>query len=141
MLERTLSIIKPDAVQRNLIGAILKMIEEGGLRIVHMKRLRLSRQEAEIFYAVHRKRSFFGDLTGYLSSGPLVVSVLEGERAIQRYMALLGAANPRNADPKSIRGMYGQDVVANSVHGSDDEYGPDVAKAEIAFFFSEQELV
>jgi nucleoside-diphosphate kinase len=137
MQERTLSIIKPDAVRRNLSGAILKMIEESGLRIVAMKRLRLSRQEAEGFYAVHRERPFFSELTAYMASGPVVVSVLEGESAIQRYRELMGATNPANAAPGTIRKLYAESLQANSVHGSD---GPDTAKTEIGYFFSEREL-
>ncbi len=133
MRERTLSIIKPDAVERNYIGAILKMIEESGLRIVAMKRIQLSKADAEGFYAVHRERPFFGELTEYMASGPVVVSVLEGANAIKRYRDLMGATNPANAEAGTIRKLYAQSLQANAVHGSD---GPDTAKQEISYFFS-----
>ena len=133
MRERTLSIIKPDAVERNLIGAIAKMIEDSGLRIVAMKRMHLTKAQAEGFYAVHRERPFFGELTEYMASGPVVVSVLEGDNAIARYRDLMGATNPANAAPGTIRKEHAQSLQANSVHGSD---GPDTAKEEISYFFS-----
>ncbi len=137
MIERTLSIIKPDAVERNLIGAILEMIEQSGLRIVAMKRLHLSKQDAEGFYAVHKERPFFGDLTQYMASGPVVVSVLEGENAISRYRELMGATNPANAAPGTIRKRYAQSIEANSVHGSD---APETAMQEIHYFFNALEI-
>lgn len=133
MRERTLSIIKPDAVERNYIGAIVKMIEESGLRVAAMKRMHLTKAQAEGFYAVHRERPFFGELTEYMASGPVVVSVLEGDNAIKCYRDLMGATNPANADAGTIRKLYAQSLQANAVHGSD---GPDTARQEISYFFS-----
>ncbi len=137
MKERTLSIIKPDAVGRNLIGEILAMIEKAGLRIVAMKRLRLSQKDAEGFYAVHRDKPFFGELTAYMASGPVVVSVLEGDDAITRYRDLMGATNPEKAAPGTIRKLYAKNIEANSVHGSD---APETAREEIAYFFNALEI-
>ncbi len=137
MIQRTLSIIKPDAVERNLIGAILSMIEGADLRIVGMKRLRLSKQDAEGFYAVHKERAFFGELTEYMASGPVVVAVLEGENAIARYRELMGATNPANAAPGTIRKTYAKSIEANSVHGSD---APETAAFEIGYFFNALEI-
>lgn len=137
MQQRTLSIIKPDATMRNLTGEILAMIEKSGLRIVGMKRIRLTVQEAEGFYAVHKDKPFFGELTAFMASGPVVVSVLEGENAISRYRELMGATNPANAAPGTIRKCYAQSIDANSVHGSD---APETAREEIAYFFSTTEL-
>ena len=137
MKERTLSIIKPDAVERNLIGEILAMIEKAGLRVVAMKRIRMTRQEAEGFYAVHKDKPFFGELTAYMASGPVVVSVLEGENAIKRYRDLMGATNPANAADGTIRKLYAKSIDANSVHGSD---APETAREEIAYFFSQLEI-
>lgn len=137
MKERTLSIIKPDAVERNLIGEILAMIEKKGLRIVAMKRLHLSRKDAEGFYAVHKDRPFFGELTAYMASGPVVVSVLEGENAIAAYRDLMGATNPEKADDGTIRKLYAKNIEANSVHGSD---ASETAREEIGYFFNALEL-
>jgi nucleoside-diphosphate kinase len=136
--QRTLCIIKPDATARNLCGAILKMIEEAGFRIVGMKRLRLSREEAGAFYAVHTGKPFFDELCDFMCSGPVVVAALEGDDAITGYRTLMGATNPENADPGTIRKTYAQSLTCNSVHGSD---SPENAAIEIGFFFSTQELV
>ncbi|MEJ5364124.1 MAG: nucleoside-diphosphate kinase [Desulfosoma sp.] len=137
-MERTLSIIKPDAVQRGLVGHIVQRFESAGIRIVGMKRLSLTKKEAEAFYAVHRERPFFDSLTSYMSSGPVVVMVLEGPDVIQRNRDLMGATNPAQAAPGTIRKDYGLDVEKNAVHGSD---APETAAKEIAFFFSELELM
>jgi nucleoside-diphosphate kinase len=138
MAERTLSIIKPNAVTRNLSGAILKMIQESGLEIKAMKMLQLTREQAEAFYAVHKARPFFDSLTRFMISGPVVVSVLEGENAIARYRDLMGATDPAKAGENTIRKHYGEDVERNSVHGSD---APETAAQEIAFFFNQLEMV
>lgn len=138
MLQRTLCLIKPDAVKRNLSGAILAMIQEKGLKVVGMKMLRLTKAGAEGFYAVHRERPFFDSLTSYMSSGPLVAAVLEGEDAIAVYRVLMGATNPANAEEGTIRKAFAVDVEANSVHGSD---APETAEVEIPYFFSTLELV
>ena len=136
--ERTLSIIKPDATRRNLTGKITAMLEEAGLRVVASKRLHLSREQAEGFYAVHRERPFFNDLVAFMTSGPVVVQVLEGEDAINKNRAVMGATNPANADEGTIRKLYAESLEANSVHGSD---GPDTAAEEIPFFFLDAEIV
>jgi nucleoside-diphosphate kinase len=137
-LERTFSIIKPDATRRNLTGAVNALIEQAGLRIVAQKRIRMSQSQAEGFYAVHKARPFFKDLVKFMISGPVVVQVLEGENAIARYREVMGATNPANAAPGSIRKSYAESIEANSVHGSD---GPDTAKTEIAYFFKPDEIV
>ncbi len=137
-VERTLSIIKPDATRRNLTGAINARIEAAGLRIVAQKRIRLSREQAEAFYAVHRERPFFDSLCRFMSSGPVVVQVLEGEDAIARYREVMGATNPAEAAPGTLRAEFAENIEANSVHGSD---SPETARREIAFFFSELEIV
>ncbi len=137
-MERTLSIIKPDAVSRNLAGAILKMIQDSGLKVVAMKMIQLSKAEAEGFYAVHKERPFFGSLVDFMISGPVVVSILEGDDAIARYRKLMGATNPANAEAGTIRKTYAIDIEKNSVHGSD---GPDTAAFETAYFFSQLEMV
>lgn len=137
-VERTLSIIKPDATRRNLTGAVNARFEEGGLRIVAQKRIRLTREQAEQFYGVHRERPFFNDLCSFMVSGPVVVQVLEGENAIARNREIMGATNPENADPGTIRKDFAESVEANSVHGSD---APETAAQEIAFFFSQTEIV
>ncbi len=137
-LERTLSIIKPDATRRNLTGQINARFEAEGLRIVAQKRMRLTREAAEAFYAVHRARSFFDDLCNFMCSGPVVVQVLEGEGAIERNRQLMGATNPANADEGTIRRDFAESIEANSVHGSD---SPDNADSEIRFFFSDLEIV
>ncbi len=137
-MERTLSIIKPDATERNLIGAIMQMIEGAGLKVVAMKMLHLTKKEAEGFYAVHKEKPFFGELTDYMCSGPVVVSVLEGENAIKRYREIMGATNPANAADGTIRKTYAKDLQCNSVHGSD---APETAAYEISYFFNALEIV
>jgi len=136
--ERTLSIINPDATRRNLTGAINERFEKVGLRIVAQKRLWLSRAQAEQFYAMHKARPFFNDLCAFMSSGPVVAQVLEGDNAIQRNRDIMGATNPANAAAGTIRKDFAESIEANSVHGSD---APETAKQEIAFFFSGLELV
>ena len=131
-VERTLSIIKPDAVANNVIGQIVARFETAGLKVVALRMLRLSRQDAEGFYAVHRERPFFRDLVGFMESGPVVVQVLEGENAIQINRDLMGATDPNKAAPGTIRADFAQSIDANAVHGSD---GADTAKGEIAYFF------
>jgi nucleoside-diphosphate kinase len=137
-IERTFSIIKPDATARNLTGAINAMIEKAGLRIVAQKRVKISRAEAEAFYAVHRQRPFFGELVDFMISGPVVVQVLEGENAIAAYRELMGATDPAKAAEGTIRKAYAKSISDNSVHGSD---APDTAQKEIAQFFSGKEIV
>ena len=131
-LERTLSIIKPDAVAKNVIGEIYARFERAGLRIVAARMMWLSRQDAEGFYAVHKERPFFKDLVEFMVSGPVMVQVLEGENAIARNRELMGATDPRKAAPGTIRADFAQSIDANAVHGSD---GPDTAQNEIAYFF------
>ena len=135
---RTFSIIKPDATRRNLTGAITKMLEDAGLRVVASKRIRMSREQAEGFYAVHRERPFFNDLCTFMTSGPVVVQVLEGEDAVKRNREVMGATNPEQADEGTIRNAYAESIEANSVHGSDSD---DNAKIEIDFFFMPEEIV
>ena len=137
-IERTFSIIKPDATARNLTGAINAMIEQAGLRIVAQKRARISRAEAETFYAVHRQRPFFHDLVEFMISGPGVVQVLEGDNAIGRYRDLMGATDPAKAAPGTIRKLHAKSIGENSVHGSD---APETAAKEIAQFFSGNEII
>ena len=137
-IERTLSIIKPDATRRNLTGSINARFEEAGLRIIAQKRLQLSRAQAEQFYAVHKERAFYSDLCEFMTSGPVVVQVLEGEGAIAKNREVMGATNPANADDGTIRKDFGESVEANSVHGSD---APETAAEEISFFFSQTEIV
>lgn len=137
-IERTLSIIKPDATRRNLTGKINAMIEDAGLRIVAQKRLRLTREQAEGFYAVHKERAFFGELVEFMISGPVVVQVLEGEDAVAKYREVMGATNPANADEGTIRRSYAESIEANSVHGSD---SLENAAIEVSFFFSQIEIV
>jgi nucleoside-diphosphate kinase len=137
-LERTFSIIKPDATERNLTGAVNAMIEQAGLRIIAQKRTRITREQAETFYAVHRARPFFGELVDFMISGPVVVQVLEGENAITRYRDLMGATDPAKAAPGTIRKAHAKSIGENSVHGSD---APDTAAQEIAQFFSGNEIV
>jgi nucleoside-diphosphate kinase len=136
--ERTLSIIKPDATRRNLTGKINARFEENDLRIVAQKRIQLSRAQAEAFYGVHKERAFFDDLCTFMTSGPVVVQVLEGENAITRNREIMGATNPANADESTIRKDFAENVEANSVHGSD---SPENAAIEISFFFAETEIV
>ena len=137
-VERTFSIIKPDATQRNLTGAINAMIEAAGLRIVAQKRVRITREQAETFYAVHRERPFFGELVAFMSSGPVVVQVLEGENAIARYRDVMGATDPAKAADGTIRKVHARSMGENSVHGSD---APETAAQEIAQFFAGNEIV
>ena len=136
-VERTLSIIKPDGVEKNLIGEVYRRFEQGGLRIVAAKMLRLTKERAEGFYAVHKERPFFRDLVSYMTSGPVVVQVLEGEGAIAKNREIMGATNPANADPGTIRADFASSIEENVVHGSD---GPDTAVQEIAYFFGEDEI-
>jgi nucleoside-diphosphate kinase len=136
-IERTLSILKPDATERNLTGAINAMFEAAGFRIVGQRRLRLSRQQAEQFYAVHKERPFYGELVDYMISGPVVVQVLEAENAVQKNRDLMGATNPANAAEGTIRKKFAESIERNSVHGSD---SLENAKIEIDFFFQEQEI-
>jgi len=135
---RTFSIIKPDATRRNLTGAVTKMLEEAGLRVVASKRIHMTRDQAEGFYAVHKERPFFNDLCTFMTSGPVVVQVLEGDNAVQRNRDIMGATNPANAAPGTIRKDFAESIEANSVHGSD---SPEAAAAEIAFFFAGTEIV
>ncbi len=137
-LERTFSIIKPDATRRNLTGAVAKMLEDAGLRIVASKRLHLTQAQAEGFYAVHRERPFFGDLVSFMISGPVVVQVLEGENAMAKNREVMGATNPANAEPGTIRKELAESIEANSVHGSD---SVENAAIEIAYFFTPGEIV
>ncbi|HRK24741.1 MAG TPA: nucleoside-diphosphate kinase [Beijerinckiaceae bacterium] len=136
--QRTFSIIKPDATERNLTGAVNAVIEKAGLRIVAQKRVRMTRKEAETFYGVHRERPFFGELVDFMTSGPVVVQVLEGADAIQRYRDIMGATNPANAAEGTIRKLFARSVGENSVHGSD---SAENAAIEIAQFFSGNEIV
>jgi nucleoside-diphosphate kinase len=133
-IERTFSIIKPDAVAKNVIGEIVSRFEKNGLRIIAMRMLHMTREQAEGFYAVHRERPFFNDLVAFMTSGPVVVQVLEGENAIARNRELMGATNPQEAAPGTIRADFAQTVDENAVHGSD---APETAAQEIEFFFGE----
>ena len=135
--ERTLSIIKPDGVEKNLIGEIYRRFENAGLRIIAAKMLHLTREQAEGFYAVHRERPFFKDLVSYMMTGPVIVQVLEGEDAIKANRDIMGATNPANASRGTIRADYAASIEENVVHGSD---GPDTAAVEIAYFFKEGEI-
>ncbi len=137
-VERTFSIIKPDATERNLTGAINAMIEGAGLRIVAQKRVRITREQAETFYGVHRERPFFGELVEFMTSGPVVVQVLEGENAIAKYRDVMGATDPRKAADGTIRKVHARSIGENSVHGSD---AADTAAKEIAQFFAGNEIV
>lgn len=137
-VERTLSIIKPDATAKNLTGRINAKLEEAGLRIIAQKRIQLTPAQAGLFYAVHKERPFYGELCDFMASGPVVVQVLEGEGAINRNREVMGATNPADAAPGTIRAEFASSVGENSVHGSD---GPDTAAEEIAYFFSGLELV
>jgi nucleoside-diphosphate kinase len=138
MPERTFSIIKPDATRRNLTGKINAVIEDSGLRIVGQRRIHLSRAQAEQFYGVHADKPFFGELVEFMTSGPVVVQVLEGEGAVARYREVMGATNPANAAPGTIRQLYAESFTGNSVHGSD---SPENATIEIAQFFGEADIV
>ena len=137
-LERTFSIIKPDATARNLTGDVNAVIEKAGLRIVAQKRIHMTREQAETFYGVHRERPFFGELVDFMVSGPVVVQVLEGENAIARSREVMGATNPANAADGTIRKLFAKSVGENTVHGSD---APETAAIEIAQFFSGNEIV
>ncbi len=137
-MQRTLSIIKPDGVNKGLIGEVTRRFEKEGIRIVAMRMLRLTRREAEGFYAVHRERPFFGSLSAFMSSGPVVVLVLEGEDVISRNRMLMGATDPKKADKGTIRADYAHNVEQNIVHGSD---APETAETEIQYFFSDLELI
>jgi len=137
-MERTLSIVKPDAVAKSLTGPILAKIEESGLRIVAMRMLHLSQGQAEGFYAVHRERPFFKSLVEFMTSGPVVVSTLEGDDAIRRYRDLMGATNPEQADDGTLRKLFAENIERNAVHGSD---APDTAAQEIGYFFRELDRV
>jgi nucleoside-diphosphate kinase len=136
--ERTFSIIKPDATRRNLTGAITQMLEEAGLRVIASRRIRMTKEDAEGFYAVHKERPFFNDLVAFMTSGPVVVQVLEGEDAVARNREVMGATNPAQADEGTIRKTFAESIEANSVHGSD---SPENAKIEIDFFFKPEEIV
>jgi len=136
-IERTFSIIKPDAVAKNIIGEIYSRFEKGGLRIVAARMLHLTREQAEGFYAIHRERPFYKDLVEFMTSGPVMVQVLEGENAILKNRELMGATNPQDADPGTIRADFADTVDENAVHGSD---APETAQQEIEFFFSADEI-
>ncbi|MHA6333076.1 nucleoside-diphosphate kinase [Qipengyuania sp. CAU 1752] len=135
---RTFSIIKPDATRRNLTGAVTKMLEDAGLRVVASKRIHMTREQAEGFYAVHKERPFFGELVDFMISGPVVVQVLEGEDAVKRNRDIMGATNPADAAEGTIRKAHAESIEANTVHGSDSEEN---ARIEIDFFFNEDEIV
>jgi len=137
-MERTLSIIKPDAVSRGVMGKIIDRFESEGIKIVASKMVKLTKEEAKAFYAVHKDKPFYDSLTDFMSSGPIMVMVLEGENVILRNRTIMGATNPKQAEPGTIRSKFGTDVEKNAVHGSD---SPETAAKEIAFFFSEHELV
>lgn len=137
-IQRTFSMIKPDATRRNLTGAVNKMLEDAGLRIIAQKRVRLTLEQAEGFYAVHKERPFFGELTQFMSSGPVVVQVLEGEDAVRKNRDVMGATNPADADEGTIRKAFAENIGENSVHGSD---SVENAAIEIKYFFSDIEIV
>jgi nucleoside-diphosphate kinase len=137
-VERTFSILKPDATERNLTGAINAIIEQAGLRIVAQRRVRIAREQAETFYAVHKARPFFGELVDFMISGPVVVQVLEGENAIAKYRDIMGATDPAKAAPGTIRKLHAKSIGENSVHGSD---APETAAKEIAQFFAGNDIV
>ena len=137
-IERTLSIIKPDAVEKNAVGDILKRFEDKGLKIIALKRMKLSLEQARGFYAVHKERPFFDELTVFMSRGPVVISVLEGENAIMKNRDIMGATNPGDAADGTIRKDHASSIGENAVHGSD---APETAKTEIGYFFSEIELI
>ena len=136
-IERTFSIVKPDGVEKNLIGEVYRRFEQAGLRIIASRMLHLTREQAEEFYAVHKERPFYNDLVAYMTSGPVVVQTLEGEDAIQRNREIMGATNPADAEPGTIRADFAASIEENVVHGSD---GADTARDEINFFFAEDEI-
>ena len=137
-MNRTFSIIKPDATKRNITGAVNKIIEENNLVIVAQKRIKLSREKAESFYAIHKEKPFFNDLIEYMTSGPVIVQVLEGENAVEKYREIMGSTNPENAEQGTIRKEHALNIQENSVHGSDSDAN---AKIEISFFFNENEII
>ena len=137
MTDRTFSILKPDATRRNLTGKVNAMIEDAGLRIVGQRRIRMTRQQAETFYEIHKERPFFGELVDFMTSGPVVVQVLEGEGAVKRYRDVMGATNPKDAAEGTIRKAFSESVGENTVHGSDSDEN---AKAEIAQFFQDADI-
>lgn len=136
-VERTLSIVKPDGVQKDLIGEVCRRFEQGGLHIVGIKMLHLTQEQAKGFYVVHKERPFYPDLVSYMTSGPVIVQILEGEGAIQKNRQIMGATNPAEADPGTIRADFAASIEENVVHGSD---GPDTAAQEISFFFDKDEI-
>ena len=138
MTERTFSIIKPDATERNLTGKVNAVIEDAGLRIVAQRRIKMTREQAEKFYEIHKERPFFGELVDFMTSGPVVVQVLEGDNAVARYREVMGASNPEHAAEGTIRNQYALSIAENSVHGSD---SADNAKIEIAQFFTDDQIV
>ncbi len=137
-MNRTFSIIKPDATKRNITGAINKIIEENNLNIVAQKRIKLSKKKAEGFYSIHKEKSFFNDLIEYMTSGPVIVQVLQGENAVEKYRNIMGSTNPENAEDGTIRKKHALNIQENSVHGSDSEEN---AKIEINYFFNEDEII
>lgn len=137
-IERTFSIVKPDAVAKHGIGKVIARIEEGGLKVIAGRYLRMSKEQAQGFYAVHKERPFYNELVDFMTSGPVFVSVLEGEDAIAKYREVLGATNSAEAAPGTVRALFGTDIEKNAAHGSD---GPDTAKTEISFFFDDADIV
>lgn len=137
-LERTFSIVKPDATKRNITGKVIDRLESAGLRVIASKRIHMTKEQAEGFYAVHKERPFFGELVSFMTSGPVIVQVLEGEDAIAKNREVMGATNPADAAPGTIRADFAESIEANSVHGSD---APETAAEEIKFFFSDDEIV
>ena len=137
-MDKTFSIIKPDATKRNITGSINKVIEENGLRIIAQKRIKLTIEQAESFYSVHKEKPFFADLIEYMTSGPVIVQILSGDNCVEKYRSIMGATNPANADDGTIRKLFALNVQENSVHGSD---SADNAKIEIDFFFKPEEII
>ena len=137
-MDKTFSIIKPDATKRNITGSINKVIEDSGLRIIAQKRIKLTNEQAENFYSVHKEKPFFGDLIEYMTSEPVIVQILSGENSVEKYRSIMGATNPDNAENGTIRTLFALNVQENSVHGSD---SADNAKIEIDFFFKQEEIV
>ena len=137
-MDQTFSIIKPDATKRNITGGINKVIEKSGLRIIAQKRIKLTIEQAESFYSVHKEKPFFGDLIEYMTSEPVIIQVLSGENCVEKYRSVMGATNPENADEGTIRKLFALNIQENSVHGSDSEEN---AKIEIDFFFKSEEIV
>ena len=137
-MSKTFSIIKPDATKRNITGSINKIIEQNNLVIIAQKRIKLSKEKAEDFYSVHREKPFFQELIQYMTSGPVIIQVLEGDNAVENYRKIMGSTNPENADDGTIRKLYGLNIQENSVHGSDSNEN---AKIEISYFFDESEII